>query len=387
MTVTFDPRLLVLLREAMLDESGCDAAGAARTVVEREASILSSELRERLISRLVADAAGLGPIERLLADPAVDEVMINGPDEIWVERCGVLERTEAGFGSRESLRDAIDRMLAPSGRRVDQLMPLTDARLPDGSRINVALPPLAVSGPIVTIRRFRSGGRTLDDLLRLGTLEPDCARLLEEAVLSRRNILIAGATGSGKTTTLAALAAAIPVTERLVTVEDAAELSIEHPHVIRLEARPTSTTGQGAIAIRDLVRNSLRMRPDRIVVGEVRGEEAIDMLDAMTTGHAGSLSTVHAGSPQGALDRLTALAHSGARGLSADLISERVASVLDLVVHQVRREDGSRVVDSICSVAFDHRATAVDLYRRSQSSGFETDDPDPVKVDEAWDLD
>jgi len=345
--------LLAALRERMVEASARgtgDAAACAEAAVEPYSPLLPAGVRGDIVRRLVADAAGVGPLERLLADPAVDEVMVNGPGEVWVERFGRLERTEARFDSVEALRDSIDRILAASGRRADDLSPLADARLPDGSRVNVALPPLAVDGPIVTIRRFRSEGICVQDLIDSGTLPVDGASLLGCAVEDGLNILVSGATGSGKTTTLGALARLIPADERVVTIEDAAELRFPHPHLVRLEARPAMVAGTGAVGIRDLVRNSLRMRPDRIVVGEVRGAEAADMLDAMSTGHSGSLSTVHAGSPHGALERLASLAQMAALGLPHAVITERISAVIDLVVQQERLLSGRRVVRSVSVV-------------------------------------
>jgi pilus assembly protein CpaF len=269
---------------------------------------------------------------------------------VWVERGGRLERTEAAFGSEDELRHAIERILAPLGRRVDEAEPLCDARLPDGSRVNVVVPPLAVDGPVVTIRRFRRRGLAPDDLVELGTWTPPLRDVLERAVTGRLNVLVSGGTGSGKTTTLNALSSFVPAGERVVTVEDAAELRLQQPHVVRLEARPPGLEGRGEVTIRRLVRNALRMRPDRIVVGEVRGGEALDMLSAMTTGHDGSLSTVHAGSAEEALRRLETLALMADVGLPHAAIREQIADAVDLVVHQARLPDGSRKVVGLSEV-------------------------------------
>jgi len=332
--------------------------------VAGEAPFLSEEQRTLVEARLIADAVGYGPLERLLADPAVEEVMVNGPSEVWVERAGRLELTEISFGSAQELREAADRLLATAGRRVDDLSPLADARLPDGARVNVALPPLAVDGPVVTIRRFNPDGFSLADLVDHGTIDQKLAGLLAAAVRDGLNLIVSGATGSGKTTTLAALAREIPQDQRVVTIEDAAELRLEHPHVVRLEARPPAPGGGGAVSIRDLLRNSLRMRPDRIVVGEVRGGEAIDMLDAMATGHSGSLSTIHAGSSQGALMRLAGLAHQAGLGIVGKSIDERICAAVDLVTHQRRMPDGRRVVDSAALVSSqDGHPTAVEFFQ------------------------
>jgi len=346
--------LLNLLRERMIElaasDPGMPVADCAVEAVAQLDSLLPADALTALVASLLSEASGLGPLEQLLLDGEVDEVMVNGPGKVWVERAGRLELTTARFESAESLRDSVDRILAPSGRRADDAMPMADARLPDGSRVNVALPPLAIGGPVVTIRRFSGSGLCLADLERLGTLAPRLADMLAAAVEDGLNILVSGSTGSGKTTTLAALAARIPGSERVVTVEDAAELRIDHPHLVRLEARPPSPSGNARVTIRDLVRNSLRMRPDRIVVGEVRGEEAADMLDAMATGHAGSLSTIHAGSPRGAIARLAVLVQRAGLGLPHEHVLDAVHDAIDLVVQQRRLPDGRRVIASVAVV-------------------------------------
>jgi pilus assembly protein CpaF len=267
-----------------------------------------------------------------------------------VERSGKLEPTQVTFACDDDLRHAIDRILAPLGRRVDEAEPLCDARLPDGSRVNVVLPPLAVDGPVLTIRRFRPCGFSADDLVALGTWTAPLRELLSQAVRARLNVLVSGGTGSGKTTTLNALSGFVPDGERVVTIEDTAELRLQRPHVVRLEARPASVEGRGEVTIRRLVRNALRMRPDRIVVGEVRGPEALDMLGAMSSGHDGSLCTVHAGSPEEALRRLETLALMADVGLPHAAIREQVASAIDLVVHQARLGDGNRRVVGVAEV-------------------------------------
>ena len=279
-----------------------------RELVEHEAAALAGEERERLAQRVIRLAAGLGPLDALLADQTVDEVMVNGPGAVWVERRGRIESTATSFTSDAELMHAIERILAPLGRRVDEAAPLCDARLLDGSRVNVVIPPLSLSGPCLTIRRFRRQGFSLRDLVPGGTLPHPLAGFLAECVAARASILVSGGTGSGKTTTLGALSGAIPETERIVTIEDAAELRLRQRHVVRLESRPPNLEGRGEVTIRQLVRNALRMRPDRIVVGEVRGAEALDMLMALNTGHEGSLSTVHANSTADALRRVETLA-------------------------------------------------------------------------------
>jgi pilus assembly protein CpaF len=319
-----------------------------RELVDREAAPLPEAEREAL--RVLLLATGLGPLEPLLADPAVDEVMVNGPDEVYVERAGKIERAGVAFCGEAELVHAIERVLAPLGRRVDEAAPLCDARLADGSRVNVVIPPLALSGPCLTIRRFRREGFSLRELVAGGTLTRDLAELLALCVAARASILVSGGTGSGKTTTLNALSGAIPGEERIVTIEDAAELRLRQRHVVRLESRPANLEGRGEVTIRQLVRNALRMRPDRIVVGEVRGAEALDMLQALNTGHDGSLTTLHANSPADAVRRLETLALMARIGLPAEAVREQVASALDLVVHQARLPDGSRVIESVSEV-------------------------------------
>ncbi len=345
------------LRERLVADAGAGPAGsgadAIRALVDSEAGLLDAATRADLVARVAERSFGLGPLEPLLADPAVDEILVNGvgPDRpVWVERRGRLEATRVWFGTEDDLRHAIERILAPLGRRVDEAEPLCDARLPDGSRVNVVLPPLAVDGPVLTVRRFRPRGFSADDLVALGTWTAPLRELLGQAVRSRLNVLVSGGTGSGKTTTLNALSAFVPDGERVVTIEDTAELRLQRAHVVRLEARPASVEGRGEVTIRRLVRNALRMRPDRIVVGEVRGPEALDMLGAMSSGHDGSLCTVHAGSPEEALRRLETLALMAGVGLPHAAVREQVASAVDLVVHQARLADGGRQVVTVAEV-------------------------------------
>jgi pilus assembly protein CpaF len=325
--------------------------GEVRALVDAEAPALGEVERGELAARVVRLATGLGPLEPLLADRAVDEVMVNGPGEVWVERGGRLERVGAvRFGSDEELMHSIERILAPLGRRVDEASPLVDARLPDGSRVNVVIPPLSLSGPCLTIRKFRPHGFSLGDLVANGTLPEPLAEMLASCVRARASVLVSGGTGSGKTTTLAALSAAIPDGERIVTIEDAAELRLRQRHLVRLESRPANLEGRGEVTIRALVRNALRMRPDRIVVGEVRGAEALDMLMALNTGHEGSLTTVHANSPEDALRRVETLALMAGVGLPHEAVREQVASALQLVVHQARLPSGERRIESVAEV-------------------------------------
>ncbi len=339
-----------LLREAAEAPDEVDLQARIGALVDRECAVLDAGSRARLAAMVAERSFGLGALEPLLGDPSVDEVMVNGPGAVWVEREGRVEPTDVAFASEADLRHAIERILAPLGRRVDEACPLVDARLPDGSRVNAIIPPLSLDGPVLTIRRFRRRGFTADELVAAGTLSPPLRDFLASCVRARVNVLVSGGTGSGKTTTLNALSAYIEPTERIVTIEDAAELRLQQPHVIRLESRPPNLEGRGAVTIRDLVRNALRMRPDRIVVGEVRGAEALDMLAAMTTGHDGSLCTVHAGSPEEALRRVETLALMADVALPHGAVREQVANAIDLVVHQARVGDGRRAVTAVSEV-------------------------------------
>jgi pilus assembly protein CpaF len=347
-------RLAASLRDRLLEGAGTDAGTSPSmriaALVEREAALLDPATRSELVRRVEERSFGLGPLQPLLEDPAVDEVMVNGTAPVWVERAGRLERTDVRFASEAALRDAIERILAPLGRRVDDASPMADARLPDGSRVNVVIPPLALDGPALTIRRFRHRGLSARDLVETGTLSAPLLDFLGRAVAARCNVLVCGGTGSGKTTTLNALSEFVGADERVVTIEDAAELRLRQPHVVRLEARPPALDGRGEVTIRQLVRNALRMRPDRIVVGEVRGPEALDLLTALSTGHDGSLSTVHAGSATEALRRLETLALMADVGLPHAAVREQVADAVHLVVVQTRLPDGRRVVTGVSEV-------------------------------------
>jgi pilus assembly protein CpaF len=320
-----------------------------RAHLSQEAGI-SRDDRERLIAEIADDILGHGPLERLLADDSVSEIMVNGPHDVWVERQGRLYQTTVQFNDESHLRRIINKIVAQIGRRIDESSPMVDARLPDGSRVNAIIPPLSLSGPLVTIRKFGNVRLMLEDLVRLGTLTSETVEFLKRCVLAELNILISGGTGTGKTTLLNALSTAIPEADRIITIEDAAELKLDQRHVLRLEARPRNIEGEGEVPIRELVRNSLRMRPDRIVVGEVRGAEALDMLQAMNTGHDGSLCTVHANAPRDALSRVETMVLMSGYELPVRAIRNQVASALDLIVHLERLEDGSRRVTSITEV-------------------------------------
>ncbi|MCW3000664.1 MAG: type secretion system protein [Solirubrobacterales bacterium] len=347
-------RLLANAHEAA--GSDVPAAERVRALVDRDAAPLGPRERDELVRMVSERSFGLGPLEALLADPGVDEIMVNGTGaagddgRVWVERGGRLQATDVVFADEAQLRHAIERILAPLGRRVDEAQPMCDARLPDGSRVNVVIPPLALDGPVLTIRRFRRRAFTPAELVDIGTWTAPLQTFLASAVRARLNILVSGGTGCGKTTTLNALSSFVEAGERIVTIEDTAELALQQPHVVRLEGRPATVEGRGEVTIRALVRNALRMRPDRIVVGEVRGAESLDMLAAMASGHDGSLCTVHAGSAEEALRRVETLALMADVGLPHAAVREQVAQAIDLVVHQARQGDGSRRVVGVSEV-------------------------------------
>jgi pilus assembly protein CpaF len=311
---------------------------------------LAREDRERLTIEILDDILGYGPLERLIADDSITEIMCNGPDDIWIERGGKLYETTVRFTDESHLRRIINKIVSQIGRRIDEASPMVDARLPDGSRVNAIIPPLSLSGPLMTIRKFSKRRLTMEDMINIGSLSEESVEFLSRCIEAQLNMLISGGTGSGKTTLLNALSASIPNSERIVTIEDAAELQLHQRHVLRLEARPPNIEGEGHVPIRDLVRNSLRMRPDRIIVGEVRGPEALDMLQAMNTGHEGSLSTVHANSPRDALSRIETMVLMAGYELPVRAIRHQVSSALDMIVHLERLEDGSRRVTSVTEV-------------------------------------
>ena len=311
---------------------------------------LSRNERDMLRQRLLDELLGLGPMQCLLDDASVTEVMVNGPDEVWVERSGILMATDVHFDDEEHLRRVIDRIVSDVGRRIDESSPMVDARLVDGSRVNAVVPPLALRGSYLTIRRFRDMPLNVEDLIRRGTLTPKASKFLELAVRGGANVLVSGGTGTGKTTTLNVLSSAIPEDERIVTIEDAAELRLSQTHVLPMESRPANAEGAGQVSIRDLVRNSLRMRPDRIIVGECRGPEAVDMLQAMNTGHDGCMTTIHANTPRDAISRLETLVLTSGIELPARAIREQIASAFDLVVQLERLVDGTRRIIAISDV-------------------------------------
>ncbi|MQY14822.1 hypothetical protein SRB5_49980 [Streptomyces sp. RB5] len=315
-------------------------------ILSREGPVLSTAERAQLIRRVVDEALGLGILEPLLEDASITEIMVNGPDHIYVERAGRVERLPMRFASDDQLMQTIERIVSTVNRRVDESTPMVDARLPSGERVNVIIPPLSLTGPILTIRRFPRSYK-LHELMELGTLDEHMLLLLAGLVRAKLNVIVSGATGAGKTTLLNALSGLIPEGERIITVEDAAELQLQQPHVIRLESRPPNVEGKGHITIRDLVRNSLRMRPDRIIVGEVRGGETLDMLQAMSTGHDGSLATVHANTAEDALMRLQTLASMSDVEIPFEALRDQINSAVDCIVQLSRHTDGTRKIDEI----------------------------------------
>ncbi|MCB0864476.1 MAG: CpaF family protein [Solirubrobacterales bacterium] len=361
LSVELRGRLIERRRAAAVARDGdrAELPVAVREVVDQHAALLSEERREELADRVLRDTVGLGPLEELLRDPEVEEVMVNGHEEVWIERRGRLERTEVSFADEGQLRDVIERVLGPIGRRVDELSPMADGRLADGSRVNVIIPPLSVGGPAVSIRRFAGIRPSPYELLRRGSVDAELLELLRAAIAGHRNLVVSGGTGSGKTTVLNALSSFIEPGERIITIEDAAELSLQQPHVVRLESRPPGIEGSGEVSIRDLVRNALRMRPDRILIGEVRGAEAMDLLVALNTGHRGALSTVHANGPGDALRRIETLAMMAGLGVPHDVVRAQLAGAIDLVLHLERGAEGSRFATTLAEVLVVAGAPAV----------------------------
>jgi pilus assembly protein CpaF len=336
------------------DASSDDLRRRVREVVSEELARrterLTTEERELLVEDVVNDVLGYGPIDPFLHDDSVTEVMVNGHGQVFIERGGVLVETRVQFASEEHLMRVIDRIVSGMGRRIDEASPMVDARLPDGSRVNAIIPPLAIQGPVLTIRKFSADALDADDLVELGSLTPELVEVLQGCVVGKLNVLISGGTGVGKTTLLNVLSGFIPNQERIISIEDAAELKLQQAHVVSLESRPANIEGQGEVRIRDLVRNALRMRPDRIIVGEVRGPETVDMLQAMNTGHEGSLTTIHANSPRDALSRLETLVLTAGVELPLRAIREQISSAFDVIIQVSRLVDGTRLVTEVTEV-------------------------------------
>lgn len=369
-------RLLEIVTPELQKISGPQASSRDNVQKHLEAALVSmgaqnmpAEVREPLIASALADLVGYGPIEWLLKDEQVNEIMVNGPELVFIERNGELWETDIHFENESHVMQIIDRILLPLGRRVDYDNPTADARLPDGSRVNVAIRPVSVNGPVITIRKFLRNKMTSEDFIALGTLTPYMAKFLQACVVSRMNILISGNTSSGKSTMLNVLSAYIPERERIVTIEDAVELQMSQRHVIRMETKLPNVDGAGAVSIRDLVRNALRMRPDRLVVGEVRGGETLDMLQAMNTGHSGSLTTIHANTPRDAIARLETTALMSGIDLPVMALRRQISSALDLIVHMSRLPDGTRKAIQITEVVGMEGdvVTLTDIYKFHQS--------------------
>jgi len=352
---TLHARLLDEMGERrLLDTEGTDLATAvqefaARAIASEDIPLNEAE-RVRLAEELTDETIGMGPLAPLLADPAVSDILVNGPDQVYIERFGRLELTSIRFRDADHVVRVIERIAARVGRRIDTAWPMADLRLPDGSRVNATLPPVTLDGPTISIRRFGRRRLTRDDLLAIGTVSPEVMEFLMLAVRSRKNVLISGGTGAGKSTLLGALAEAIPHSERLITIEDTAELVLDQEHIVRMETRPANVEGKGRIDARDLVTNALRMRPDRIIVGEVRGAEALDMLQALNTGHDGGMCTVHANSPRDALARLETMVLMAGTELPSRAVREQIVSAIHLVIHVRRYEDGVRRVESVAEI-------------------------------------
>jgi pilus assembly protein CpaF len=341
---------LTKVRDLASDAMRRDIRRAIEHLCDTENPLLNRIEREKLIEEILDETLGFGPLEPLLKDPTVSEIMVNGPKKVYVERRGKIEKSEVVFRDSDHLLQIIDRIVSKVGRRVDETSPLCDARLPDGSRVNAVIPPIALDGASLSIRRFGANPLKLEDLLNYKAFTPEMAMLLEGAIKARLNVIISGGTGSGKTTLLNTLSAFIPTDERLVTIEDAAELQLQQDHVVRLETRPPNIEGKGAILTRDLVKNALRMRPDRIIVGECRGGESLDMLQAMNTGHAGSMTTLHANSPRDGLARLETMVLMAGADLPIKAMRQQIASAVDMIVQVNRLQGGPRKMTSITEV-------------------------------------
>ena len=363
------------LYDARMTQSDLEAKVRAtlQEVLAQEETPLTTADRTRIAQEVSDDILGYGPIEPYLRDPDITEVMINGYDDIWIEREGKIHKVDGAFANEAHLRRTIDKIVGRVGRRVDEASPMVDARLPDGSRVNAVIPPLALDGSLLTIRKFSTDPYTYEDLINFGSLSRSTAEFLAACVKGRLNILVSGGTGAGKTTTLNVLSSFIPEDERIITIEDSAELQLHQEHVLRLESRPPNIEGRGEIKIRDLVRNSLRMRPDRIVVGEVRDAAALDMLQAMNTGHDGSICTAHANSPRDALSRIETMVLMAGVDLPMRAIREQVSSALDLIVHQTRFKDGSRRITHVTEVVGmeGDTITLQDIFKFDHGMGFD----------------
>jgi len=345
-------RLLEVIDLSLINTLSPDNARVQiREISQRLMADLSAPLtldqRKRVIQRIEDEVMGLGPLEPLLQDPSVSDILVNGPDQVYVERHGKLQLSDVRFNDEQHLMNIIDRIVSAVGRRIDESSPMVDARLQDGSRVNAIIPPLAIDGPSISIRRFAVELLGMDDLIRIGTVTPQIAEVLKAIVKARLNVLVSGGTGSGKTTMLNILSGFIPPDERIITIEDSAELQLQQPHTVRLETRPPNIEGKGSVTARDLVRNCLRMRPDRIIVGEVRGAEALDMLQAMNTGHDGSLTTVHANTPRDALSRIENMVSMSGVNFPTKTLRAQIASAIDVVIQVERHEDGKRRLVSV----------------------------------------
>ena len=366
-------RIGTRINDARLSEADLDAAVRRElaSIIDERGAMLREGERLSLIRELADEALGLGPLQALLDDPSVSEIMVNGHEHVYVERRGRISRVPVAFRSEDRLRRVIERIVSRVGRRIDESSPLVDARLADGSRVNAIIPPLAVGGPSLTIRKFAESPLKASDMVSLGTLSDEMVALLHACVKARLNILVSGGTGTGKTTLLNVLSSFVPPEERIVTIEDSVELQLQQEHVVRLESRPANLEGRGEVTIRDLVRNSLRMRPDRIVVGECRGGETLDMLQSMNTGHDGSLSTIHANSPRDAIARLETLVLMAGMDLPHRAIREQIASAIDIVIHIARLRDGTRRVTHITEVLGMENdiITLQDVYRFDFTAG------------------
>ncbi|MFC4403103.1 CpaF family protein [Gracilibacillus xinjiangensis] len=358
-----------LLNETNLDRLTSMKPGEMRQAIERiitqfmseEKVVIAHRDKEHLLTRIIDESVGFGPLEPLLNDVEITEILINGHGEVYIEKKGQLTQTNLKFRDERHVRHIIDRVVAPIGRRIDESSPMVDARLPDGSRVNAVIPPISLNGTLVSIRKFSKDPYTMDNLIEFNSMDEAMSSYLQSIVAAKMNVLISGGTGSGKTTLLNALSRSIPPGERVITIEDSAELKLDRPNVVGLEARPPNTEGKGAITIRDLVRNALRMRPDRIVVGEVRGSEAFDMLQAMNTGHEGSLTTVHANTPLDAVRRLEGMIMMAGMELPSSIIREYIVGALDYIVQIERLQDGQRKTMSISEVVVDTKTKGVKL--------------------------